>query len=187
LLQGVFPPLILQDQDSFAGEAGAEELLALLPANAQTEPLRKKWTANPDKSSEEKWDDIRNQVKILGKTTASGVSPLVEANEPDNDVAPLSQKLLLAAMEDIVLQYTWPRIDAEVSKHRNHLLKAPFCVHPKTGRVCVPVDPTRIDEFDPATVPTVGQLLKEVDEAMVINNEDGAEGAQHLPGKSLFS
>jgi DNA primase small subunit len=67
------------------------------------------------------------------------------------------------AMEDIILQYTYPRIDAEVSKHRNHLLKAPFCVHPKTGRICVPVDPEKIDEFDPHTVPTVGQLLQELD------------------------
>ena len=67
------------------------------------------------------------------------------------------------AMEDIILQYTYPRIDAEVSKHRNHLLKAPFCVHPKTGRICVPVDPDKIDEFDPELVPTVGQLLRELD------------------------
>ena len=72
---------------------------------------------------------------------------------------------MVAALEDIVLQYTYPRIDAEVSKHRNHLLKAPFCVHPKTGRVCVPVDPERIDEFDPDTVPTIGQLLQELDAA----------------------
>jgi DNA primase small subunit len=66
-------------------------------------------------------------------------------------------------MEDIILQYCYPRLDAEVSKHRNHLLKAPFCVHPKTGRVCVPVDPGRIDEFDPAKVPTVSSLLQELD------------------------
>jgi DNA primase small subunit len=66
-------------------------------------------------------------------------------------------------MEDIVLQYTYPRIDAEVSKHRNHLLKAPFCVHPKTGRICVPLDPASIDTFDPERVPTVGQLLQELD------------------------
>jgi DNA primase small subunit len=90
-------------------------------------------------------------------------------------------------MEDIVLQYTWPRIDAEVSKHRNHLLKAPFCVHPKTGRVCVPVDPTRVEEFDPARVPTVGQLLKEIDEVMLINSEDSPEGTQQVPGKSSVS
>lgn len=49
----------------------------------------------------------------------------------------------------------------------------------------MPVDPTKIDDFDPAKVPTVGQLLKEVDEAMVVSSEDGAEGAQHLPGKSF--
>lgn len=66
-------------------------------------------------------------------------------------------------LEDIILSYTYPRLDAEVSKHRNHLLKAPFCVHPKTGRVCVPVDPERIDEFKPERVPTVGQLLRELD------------------------
>src|SRR5882762_7325876 len=80
-------------------------------------------------------------------------------------------------MEDIVLQYTWPRIDAEVSKHRNHLLKAPFCVHPKTGRVCVPVDPAKVDEFDPEGVPDVGGLLKELDEAgkMEVDGEGAGE------------
>ena len=73
LLQGIFPPLILQDQDCFAGEAGAEELLALLPAGGQLEPLRKKWKADPNRSSEEKWDDIKNQVKI-NKAEPFGVS-----------------------------------------------------------------------------------------------------------------
>ena len=38
-------------------------------------------------------------------------------------------------MEEIVLQYMYPRIDEEVTKKRNHLLKAPFCVHPATGLV----------------------------------------------------
>jgi len=68
------------------------------------------------------------------------------------------------AIEDIVLQYTYPRIDTEVSKHLNHLLKAPFCIHPGTGRVCVPLLPEQVENFVPEEVPTVGQLLVELEE-----------------------
>lgn len=47
-----------------------------------------------------------------------------------------------------------------VSIHLNHLLKAPFCVHPSTGKICIPVNPESIDEFDPSTVPTIFDLEK---------------------------
>ena len=51
-----------------------------------------------------------------------------------------------------------------MSKAMNHLLKSPFCVHPKTGRVCVPIDPKTADSFDPFKVPTVRTLCEEIDE-----------------------
>lgn len=76
------------------------------------------------------------------------------------------------AIEDIKLQYLYPRIDAEVSKHQNHLLKSPFVVHPGTGRVCVPVDPQEVDSFNPEQVPTVGMLLRELDK---VKTEDGSK------------
>ena len=70
-----------------------------------------------------------------------------------------------SAVDDIILQYTYPRLDLEVSKKLNHLLKSPFCVHPSTGRVCVPLLVDEVETFDPELVPTVGQLLMELEEA----------------------
>ncbi|KAH7910116.1 prim-pol domain-containing protein [Hygrophoropsis aurantiaca] len=155
-LRLLFDPLILKDQDVFATESNWEILLQLVPDNTITEKLRDKWSNNPSRSSSDKWLDLK---RTIHKTYDEGS---VEYNRLQN------------ALEDIVLQYTYPRLDAEVSKHRNHLLKAPFCVHPKTGRVCVPVDPLHVDDFNPVTVPTVSGLLREMDESTK-NGEEGAD------------
>jgi DNA primase small subunit len=70
---------------------------------------------------------------------------------------------LTRCLQTIIFSHVYPRLDAEVSKHMNHLLKAPFCVHPKTGRVCVPIDPSNCDAFDPfsSDAPKVHELLQE--------------------------
>ncbi|KAI9571590.1 prim-pol domain-containing protein [Boletus coccyginus] len=135
ILRTLFEPLVLDDQDCFGPEDGWEKLLQLIPDRSIVEKLRTEWSNDPGRSSAQKW----------------------------NELGTLCKPQLMYALEDIILQYTYPRLDAEVSKHRNHLLKAPFCVHPKTGRVCVPVDPANVDRFDPPGVPTVTQLLRELD------------------------
>jgi len=53
----------------------------------------------------------------------------------------------------------YPRIDINVSKGMNHLLKSPFCVHPKSKKISVPVLDFRT--FDPDTVPKIGDLITE--------------------------
>jgi DNA primase small subunit len=65
---------------------------------------------------------------------------------------------------ELVFTHCYPRLDVNVSKHQNHLLKSPFCVHPKTGRVCIPIEVDNADDFDPFDVPTVRTLCEEVGE-----------------------
>jgi len=74
-------------------------------------------------------------------------------------VASLPQEWMRHRIDDMMLTYVWPRIDAGVSRHLNHLLKAPFVAHPKTGRIAVPVDVVDYFRFAPGKVPTLGTVL----------------------------
>jgi len=67
--------------------------------------------------------------------------------------------------DEIMLQFAYPRLDINVTKGLNHLLKSPFCIHPKTGRVCIPFNPDKVDDFRPENVPTVNQLVDELDKS----------------------
>ena len=65
--------------------------------------------------------------------------------------------------EEIILTLLYPRLDVNVSKTINHLLKGPFCIHPKTGKVCTPFTVDQIKgkdefQFDPFNVPTLTSL-----------------------------
>ena len=63
-------------------------------------------------------------------------------------------------MREMKLQFCYPRLDVNVSKGLNHLLKSPFVVHPKTGRICVPFNPKHVDSFDPKAVPLVSHVVE---------------------------
>ncbi|KAF2711645.1 prim-pol domain-containing protein [Pleomassaria siparia CBS 279.74] len=141
-----FHTSILLEQDPWVEEK-AEHLLNLLPDATLKAALQKKWDSSPSRPSVSKWADI-NALATAGALSNTKTGP----------------RELLEAREDIVLEYTYPRLDAEVSKKLNHLLKSPFVIHPGTGRVCVPIDTRKVEDFDPLGVPTVTQLLAEINE-----------------------
>jgi DNA primase small subunit len=145
ILNPYFQNQVLADQDPWESTEQADKLLQLLPDKSLTAALQKKWDSTPGRSSNQKWADIDNVAEAGNLST-------------------LSAKQLVEIKQDIRLEYTYPRLDAEVSKKLNHLLKSPFVVHPGTGRVCVPIDVRRLEEFDPFAVPTITQLLNEIDD-----------------------
>lgn len=144
ILNPYFQTEVLADQDPWQSTERTEKLLQMLPDKTLTTALQKKWDSMPDRSSSQKWSDI---------------DAVAEAGH----LSTLSAKQLVEAKQDIRLEYTYPRLDAEVSKKLNHLLKSPFVIHPSTGRVCVPIDTRNLESFDPFTVPTSTGLLDEID------------------------
>ena len=166
VLKSHFQTDILHDQDPWETDEKFDRLLQLLPDKALNEALRKKWSSAPGRASTSKWADIDALAK-------SGASKTLDA------------KALLEAKQDIVLEYTYPRLDIEVSKHLNHLLKSPFVVHPGTGRVCVPINTKDLESFDPLEVPTVTELLGEIDEWTPPEGEKEGKAVQDWEKTSL--
>lgn len=72
-----FGSLILCDQDCFASREGWEALLHLIPGSA-ADKLSEVWGENPDRCSEDKWEDFKNYARKLPKGGQQRVSNLPE-------------------------------------------------------------------------------------------------------------
>ncbi|KAG0258770.1 hypothetical protein DFQ27_004438 [Actinomortierella ambigua] len=138
-----FPSLVFNSQGVFKSPEQWEKVLAVIPDRGIQAKLKALWAKVPQRPPREKWEDMRKAIEIA-----------MSENRKKTYLKPV--------LRDIMFQYTYPRLDDKVSTHINHLLKSPFCVHPKTGRVCVPIDINKCDEFDPSTPPTVQQLCHEL-------------------------
>ncbi|KAK6462043.1 hypothetical protein DFJ63DRAFT_139528 [Scheffersomyces coipomensis] len=163
-LKEEFIDIVLQDQEPWLTSASTpsdakawtqiDELLSFIPEKSLQSELRNKWKDQKSLStSKSKWEDINDVAKRVLKSQ-------------------LQVTLLNEAKKDIIIYYMYPRLDVEVSRQVIHLLKSPFCIHPGTGNVCVPFDPTRNisnnpedDDygFNPTTSPNLKQIQDELE------------------------
>nr|CAD7588592.1 unnamed protein product [Timema genevievae] len=129
---------IVEEQDILGSPESIAKVLALIPDSEHKQDLEKEIQRHT--SSRERWNALVAHVRML----------------QDRGQLKRRNHFLL---EEIMLQYTYPRLDINVTKGLNHLLKSPFCVHPKTGKVCIPFNPRSADKFNPSSVPTIRLVL----------------------------
>jgi len=147
----------IEDQGLLDSEELLNKMLKLIPDEQLKSQILEKSLADSKHTPLQKWEKIRkaclDQYSMDKKKYG---------------------KLRYTAIE-IMFEYCFPRLDVNVSIGINHLLKSPFCVHPKTGRVCVPIDPKDVDSFDPFTVPTISELCHEVENVQQTDDEPSDE------------
>ncbi|XP_066529016.1 DNA primase small subunit [Hoplias malabaricus] len=148
VVERYFSQYALVEQDLLGNKESVEKVLSLLPEDIRKElQLSYQNEKNPMK----RWEILKSMVNHKKTNSKKG-----------------SQHL----EKEIMLQYCYPRLDVNVSKGVNHLLKSPFSVHPKTGRISVPIDLKNLDKFDPFEVPTISLICEELDKAKAVEEED---------------
>ncbi|KAL9547343.1 hypothetical protein PS6_007197, partial [Mucor atramentarius] len=137
-----FKSLLLSNMGILDKAETWNKVLAIIPDVEVREKVESQWTSNSTKSAAEKWSILEKEISKSEK----------------------KKKFRDEVARDIKFQYCYPRLDVKVTTGINHLLKSPFCVHPKTLRVCVPIKVDECENFNPLTVPNLTTLNQELEE-----------------------
>ncbi|XP_053281570.1 DNA primase small subunit [Pleuronectes platessa] len=138
VVEKYFPQYALQDQEILSRKESVDKVLAMVPEDVRKE-LQQDF--QNEKKPDSRWKLIKDQAIRKQGTVKKGQH----------------------FEKEIMLQYCYPRLDVNVSKGVNHLLKSPFSVHPKTGRISVPMDLKELETFNPFDVPTISLICEELD------------------------
>jgi predicted DNA primase small subunit len=133
-----------------------EKLLVLIDDGVAKKGLAAKLESWKElKNATEKWENVVQFLTNAKNFSRTWVPPVVQA---------------------IVYTFIYPRLDVNVSKGLNHLLKAPFCIHPRTGYVCVPL---KIDQdvdttpfYPEDNCPNIKGLIEDSDPDTIIQMKE---------------
>ena len=138
---------ILDEQNLLNNEKGQVLLMGLIKAyfhNDFDEEKIVRVFSNPEiKKSSQKLNEIKDI--------------LLSKNKKSENI----KETLDLCINDFKLNILYPRLDINVSTHINHLLKSPFCIHPKTGLVAVPLSEEDIMKFKMDNIPRLDQFLND--------------------------
>lgn len=150
IIEECFEEYILDGQEILRDEKINEMILSIIKAHfnylkeySSTENVIKS-ILNSNTDSRSKWHKIYAELS-------------------QNDMKKNTNSLTKAELcfKEIKLNVLFPRLDINVSKHINHLLKSPFCVHPKTGLLSVPMNEKDILNFKITNIPSLKETIEE--------------------------
>jgi DNA primase small subunit len=140
---------VLNEQNLLNDEKGKNLLKGLIKAyfgnNSQEDKIDKILNSQNNNISTIKLDEI---IKYLNN---------INQNKKVNSKK--GNSLVDLCIKDFKLNILYPRLDINVSTHINHLLKSPFCIHPKTGLVAVPLSHEDILNFKIDDIPRLDKLI----------------------------
>lgn len=135
IIEPFFEEICLVDQDIFKRPSAIDKLVtSLVDINVKKD--FEKILKETEQNSKSIWDAF---VKFVATMRDSGI---------------LRNKFKFLK-EEIQFIFLYPRIDSNVTRGFNHLLKSPFCIHPKTGKLCIPFVASAAAKFDPTKVVTI--------------------------------
>lgn len=142
MCEAPFQDFSLRDAGVLDNAQGVRACVASIPSQYVVTEVETRLGKLGDASGAEKWKVVERAVSKAGRSDWG----------------------VRGACDYIVLRHVYPRLDVNVSREINHLLKAPFSVHPKTGRVCVPFFAEEVEDFRPERdAPVLSVLLAQLD------------------------
>ncbi|KAL4464073.1 hypothetical protein ABPG74_006010 [Tetrahymena malaccensis] len=148
-----FVEIVLRDQNLFMKKP--EIILEFLTKRSEnlSKEVEKQWKTL--KTSEQRYETLKDIISTEDKQFNFTIKCKNLLKYFQN------RKKTHYILEELRIWLLYPRLDVNVSKSTNHLLKSPFCIHPKTGNVCVPFTTEEISTFDPFSVPNISTLTTE--------------------------